>query len=210
MYDPESNADVEGVLSRVRRLVSEPGTGERLSPEAQLPKDAGGTVEKFVLTDAHRVDAGEGTGSAPPDLRAGEDVEDRAAPDDALGAVVLSEVRRALGTAADHHGTDAERLLDRITRAAEDTDAADDAVGQSGPLAILSGPAAAREPGTEGAAPAAGDTVAPGIDRAALRAIVAEMVREELQGALGERITRNVRKLVRKEIYRVLISQDID
>jgi cell pole-organizing protein PopZ len=43
-----------------------------------------------------------------------------------------------------------------------------------------------------------------------LRALVAEIIRAELQGALGERITRNVRKLVRREINRVLMSQDFD
>jgi hypothetical protein len=36
------------------------------------------------------------------------------------------------------------------------------------------------------------------------------MIREELQGALGERITRNVRKLVRAEINRALIARDLD
>lgn len=34
----------------------------------------------------------------------------------------------------------------------------------------------------------------------ALRDLIAEVVREELSGALGERITRNVRKLVRREM----------
>lgn len=48
------------------------------------------------------------------------------------------------------------------------------------------------------------------IDDERLREIVAEIVREELQGSLGERITRNVRKLVRREIYRILASQDFD
>ncbi|MCC1494669.1 hypothetical protein [Cognatishimia sp. F0-27] len=48
------------------------------------------------------------------------------------------------------------------------------------------------------------------IDEDLLREMVAEIVRQELQGALGERITRNVRKLVRREIHRVLISQDFD
>ena len=42
------------------------------------------------------------------------------------------------------------------------------------------------------------------MDEDMLRAVVAEIVREELQGPLGERITRNVRKLVRREIYRIL------
>ena len=40
--------------------------------------------------------------------------------------------------------------------------------------------------------------------------MVAEIVRQELQGTLGERITRNVRKLVRREIHRALTSQDFD
>lgn len=46
------------------------------------------------------------------------------------------------------------------------------------------------------------------IDEAALREIVAQMVRAELQGELGEKITRNVRKLVRREIHRVLLTHD--
>lgn len=48
------------------------------------------------------------------------------------------------------------------------------------------------------------------VDEDTLRALVAEIVRQELQGELGERITRNVRKLVRREIYRVLSSQQLD
>jgi hypothetical protein len=48
------------------------------------------------------------------------------------------------------------------------------------------------------------------IDEEALRDLVREMIREELQGALGERITRNVRKLVRAEIHRVLTTNDFD
>lgn len=48
------------------------------------------------------------------------------------------------------------------------------------------------------------------LDEATLRALVVEIVRQELQGTLGERITRNVRKLVRREIYRMLASQELD
>lgn len=48
------------------------------------------------------------------------------------------------------------------------------------------------------------------LDEEALRDLVSNIVREELQGALGERITRNVRKLVRREIHRALMSQDFD
>jgi len=48
------------------------------------------------------------------------------------------------------------------------------------------------------------------LDEDALRDMVSEIVRQELQGALGERITRNVRKLVRREIHRALTSQEFD
>lgn len=48
------------------------------------------------------------------------------------------------------------------------------------------------------------------IDEDTLRDMVSEIVRQELQGALGERITRNVRKLVRREIQRALTSQEFD
>ena len=47
------------------------------------------------------------------------------------------------------------------------------------------------------------------LDEDSLRELVSDIVREELQGALGERITRNVRKLVRREIQRALAVQDL-
>lgn len=48
------------------------------------------------------------------------------------------------------------------------------------------------------------------IDEEMLRDLVAEIVRQELTGALGERITRNVRKLVRREIHRAMLTRDFD
>jgi hypothetical protein len=48
------------------------------------------------------------------------------------------------------------------------------------------------------------------LDEDALRDLIANIVREELQGALGERITRNVRKLVRREIHRALASHEFE
>ncbi|MCH2251118.1 MAG: hypothetical protein MK042_15125 [Cognatishimia sp.] len=48
------------------------------------------------------------------------------------------------------------------------------------------------------------------LDEEMLRDLVGEIVRQELQGPLGERITRNVRKLVRREINRALASRQID
>jgi len=48
------------------------------------------------------------------------------------------------------------------------------------------------------------------LDEETLREMVAEIVRQELQGALGERITRNVRKLVRREIHRAMTSHELE
>ena len=48
---------------------------------------------------------------------------------------------------------------------------------------------------------------APNLDEAALRAMINAIVREELQGELGERINRNLRKLIRREIAEFLEEQ---
>jgi hypothetical protein len=45
------------------------------------------------------------------------------------------------------------------------------------------------------------------VDEEMLRRIVTQVLQQELQGALGERITRNVRKLVRREINRALMDE---
>lgn len=63
---------------------------------------------------------------------------------------------------------------------------------------------------TGAAAAAALAEQAPTLDEEALRELVSEIVRAELQGALGERITRNVRKLVRREIHRALTAQELE
>ncbi|PKP84111.1 MAG: hypothetical protein CVT80_10010 [Alphaproteobacteria bacterium HGW-Alphaproteobacteria-2] len=48
------------------------------------------------------------------------------------------------------------------------------------------------------------------LDEDTLREIVTQTVREELMGELGERITRNVKKLVRREIQRALAERAFD
>ena len=45
------------------------------------------------------------------------------------------------------------------------------------------------------------------MDDADLRAMIVDVVRQELQGEMGERITRNVRKLVRREVNNALASK---
>ena len=48
------------------------------------------------------------------------------------------------------------------------------------------------------------------LDEDALSSIISKAVREELEGPLGERITQNLRKLIRREIYRILSSKEFD
>lgn len=47
-------------------------------------------------------------------------------------------------------------------------------------------------------------------DEVALRALVARVVREELQGDLGQQINSNLRKLVRREIRMILAAEKLD
>jgi len=46
-------------------------------------------------------------------------------------------------------------------------------------------------------------------DEDRLRKMVGELIREELRGALGERITGNIRKLVRSQVRDALAERDI-
>ncbi len=102
-----------------------------------------------------------------------------------------------------HRSSDVLEWQDHLPGAAEQIDAmADETVTGDQPAMET---ADVGEPDTNAGV---GDAVT--IDEETLRGLVSEIVRQELQGALGERITRNVRKLVRREIHRVLMSQDFD
>ncbi|SLN37844.1 hypothetical protein AQS8620_01404 [Aquimixticola soesokkakensis] len=47
-------------------------------------------------------------------------------------------------------------------------------------------------------------------DEEALRDLVTTIIREELQGTMGERITRNLRRLVRREVQRAMTLKDFE
>lgn len=90
---------------------------------------------------------------------------------------------------ADDYAEDTDYEAAAPAQTPDDAATAADAPARSGGL----GDIAARAPGDE-----------------ALRDLIAEIVRQELAGELGERITRNVRKLVRREIRQTLASDDFD
>lgn len=53
-----------------------------------------------------------------------------------------------------------------------------------------------------------GRSQAPILDEESLRELINDIVREELQGELGERIGRNLRKLIRQEIAQFLDERE--
>jgi hypothetical protein len=87
------------------------------------------------------------------------------------------------------------------------------AVAQPEPVAVGAEPVVAEPvaemPSAEEAvtAPEVSATEADMFDEDALREIVRDVLREELQGEFGERITRNVRKMVRAELAKALLAQ---
>lgn len=65
------------------------------------------------------------------------------------------------------------------------------------------------KPGAKVLAPEGDPTAAaPILDEEALRGVINAIVREELQGELGERISRNLHKIVRREIYQALRGEE--
>lgn len=62
----------------------------------------------------------------------------------------------------------------------------------------------------EGIEPGSARPIAPApiLDEEALRGMINAIVREELQGELGDRISRNLRKLIRREIAQMMADGD--
>jgi len=211
MSDPMKSADIEDVLSSIRRLVADTPDG------AQAPAaDAG---NRLVLTPALRVGEDERAQSAQsspadtPDLAtqtAASDSTPEGADADAPPPDIEPVDEAAVLEWEDHH-----IAADPQEGAAPD-DAAELAQGAAAEGDAPDGWASAAAPQQDDTAYGAG-TDAPDllaedgvIDEEMLRELVAEIVRQELQGALGERITRNVRKLVRREIHRALSAAEFE
>lgn len=212
MSDPVPSDEADGVLSSIRRLVAEKPAVSPADPARVTDGDRSAGADRFVLTDAlrvaepapkgPRVAATHDQGPRPDGAQADAphpDHEERpatpvvltgptfAAPDDQDGSQDMEDAVTPLVRA------EVSRAVDGIVMGAD-----------------LSGRGLS-EGGDGGRQPERAPAGAPlPLDEDALRRLVADIVRTELQGALGERITRNVRKLVRREIHRALLSQNID
>lgn len=182
MSDPVDRAEIEDVLSSIRRLVST-DAGDRPATEAD---------DRLMLTPALRVDEIEATPGRADALRA--------------RVAELEEVVSRQRDRWDPDGVaDDDNSAVPMSSPVWDDNAGTDAPSEAEAPLNLTGFAQATVEET-GEPPERQDTP----DEDALRDMVADIVRQELQGALGERITRNVRKLVRREIHRALDGQELE
>lgn len=237
MSEPMTSGEIEDVLASIRRLVSQDLRPRRPDPEPEPPPTAAEVAPapeatKLILTPALRIVHPFPAETAPeagdtPD--AGRDDGPAEGPMQQPGETAWLSPAEAEGEAADLAGDTgqpaaAETGADTDAAAgdawADDRDAAPEAEAwteaPSEPSAATRAevyPDAGAEERTDGSAPmteSADLTDLDLFDAEALRDLVRDVLREELQGPLGERITRNIRKLVRAEIARALAAQDLD
>lgn len=194
MSQAMSDREIEDVLASVRRLVAQEERRHRLPPLVLTPEmriDA-------VAPEAAPAGAADGPGAGAGGEGAGGEGAGEAPAEALMPDPSGEELMTGSDDAARRAGTAGETL------AAEPTDAAmtDAAAGM---VASASAEAAPARPGARLPEPvASGGHLPAAIDEAALQAMVAQIVRDELHGRLGERITLVVRKLVRNEIARAL------
>lgn len=262
MSDPVTKAEIEDVLSSIRRLVSGDARAQLhcagAAPAAGIAPACGTpTPDRLVLTPALRV--GEIT---PPPAYPGEYTTDGASPDDDPNepwrdgdATLFATARNASAPvsapeddapateASAGEGTDTARVesLSAKIQALElaigrtrdrwepdgcggDDDYAGTTVktiewedhsdapdeDDAGPIPVRPRARAEIDDRADFDRPDFAAEDDSFLDENSLRELVADIVRQELMGALGERITRNVRKLVRREIHRALSAQDLD
>lgn len=135
-------------------------------------------------------------------IRAVPDMPTPAAEDDA--AVEASEPAQAFEPEADEAPEPVADVADEIV-----TEDAEDLVSDEAWDEVEA--AEHDDDGWEEVSPSARDDSNEAIiDEDALRELVAQLVREELQGSVGERITHNVRRMIRREIARALSLQGFE
>lgn len=214
MSEPTTSVDIEDVLTSIRRLVSEEEHDAVLDQVAPAR-----SADRLVLTPALRV-----TGTESADTPDAAPAEDNASVDEDADAPVLkrtsvfarpikqkiSEISAAVNRSVDDYEPEEGDVfgLGRTPLPwaeshpndplSGDTDDAEDA--------YLNGEAFDDDMLDDQSGEETGLTA---INEDMLRAMVVQIVREELQGEMGERITRNVRKLIRREINRALAIQDL-
>jgi hypothetical protein len=224
MSDRMSNADIEDVLSSIRRLVSDdlrPGHVPAAAPQPAPPVSRP-AVPRLVLTSALRVSAEPPRAAMPEpvtkvDETPRDGLADRLAELEALMASQSPQFEDEFAPPA---------VLPASVDAASLFDAPDAPHAAAGPTPdpVPEAPYIDADPEpvarADGPSPETADydVVSPADpeddptllqDEDVLRALIRDVLREELQGVMGERVTRNLRKLIRAEIARALTARGI-
>ncbi|TCM88074.1 hypothetical protein [Rhodovulum steppense] len=178
-------------MSSIRRIVTDEAPGLAGARAADAP-------ERLILTQAQRV--GPPAGDDAPGAWGGAGRESSppvASGPGPVAAETSSLEQRIAELEAAFAGCDDEWEPDG-------TETLVAATGWSTPVP------AGSAPGLPDGSPRGGGMSGPGVvlDEEALRDLVAAIVRQELEGDLGERMSQNVRKLVRREISRALTVRE--
>lgn len=223
MSEPVSSEEIENVLSSIRRLVS--------SDEKPLTKPE----STLVLTPALRVNGpveateniDEGAGSQEATIEFHHSKTEVVAKPDADKAAATSSLESTIaeleavvgqqGGEWEPDGSNFEEdtgaktdMSESAKTQAESTDNGAEVAAKPGasPKAKTKTVAKAEVVTKTDTAPAdLADDNKPMIDAETLKAMVADLMREELKGALGTKITRDVRKVVRQEVKLALKNQ---
>jgi hypothetical protein len=221
MSERMSNADIEDVLSSIRRLVSDDlRPGQTPAPQPLAAPARAAAVPRLVLTSALRVSPDPAPVAPPPEAR--DTLADRLAELEVLMAGQSPEFEDELAppSPVPPGAPFGEGLPDNLPLASEidgaATDTAETDVGapyiDAGAEPEVEGPAAFAAMPAEAEAEAEAEAGPEDLllqDEAVLRALIRDVLREELQGVMGERVTRNLRKLIRAEIARALTARGI-
>lgn len=222
MSDAMTNREIEDVLTSIRRLVAQEGgrgaeagrliltEAQRVNaaPEVEAEADADEAQVAIPAPDFGKLEATIAELEAA--FATSEFEGDNAADSEAPRASNVTELYGRLSFA--HRGKEAEVATQAEPAvavvesaraepevAAPDTEAAIDATAE--PATELADYLLAAANDGDPALSGEEDAV---LDEETLRLLVAQIVREELKGQLGERITQQVRKLVRAEIAKAL------
>jgi len=221
MSDPVKNVEIEDVLSSIRRLVSE--NAKNAAPEALVltpndrvsePKPDLAETNKAETPKKPRVTlAAPGMPNTSVRNTRKEPVLSRtlnsarvedAVPSDAANLPPMPEVAETVKSSISE-----EAVIEAAeTQALEETISHIEASVGSQDADWEPDDVFLDETGADDYRPKT--AAANDVDLEALREIVVDMIRQELRGALGEKITRNVRKLVRREIQRAVTSTNFD
>jgi len=236
MSEVMSSVEIEDVLSSIRRLVSEDMRPGLRQVPASKPQDLPKTDDKLLLTPALRVVQEHAPPTPLPRLHLGAEPVAKLAASTLERAVATQSTEWESETgdppliiaemewseegwvAPSQPVQSSAEVINLVTKHAEPVAP----WAQVEPeVELVANPAPLAEPDRQWADRAEAEAVAElsvtedvssdiSFDEAVLRELVRDLVLAELQGHLGERITRNIRKMVRAEIARAIALHGVE